>query len=342
MKIFKAKSMLRIISVIFLFMILSRLTWLQLRHYPIESLGFLGPEILDLWALQITEVRTWNVNTIIALFFLSALIIRIITHSWVIGLFSVTVLMSRGVVLSRVGWMSLDLTLSLMAAAYFTCLAHHLRTGSLLSRLGSYLCVLAGTLLEVSFFGLAFNLPLYQIFLKIRTSAPIQSPASKEGLLKALPYSFQDWVLRVPHAKRKILLELFLNLGVIAFLFLLRWKTPNFLAFQVQILSFLDLHYFGSLLLIAICALYGWKKQNRNFLIFQNLFLNAMLLWFLSSSLLSFLKFRAFIPQSVLLWLEPIVLCLGCASGVFILEELRNFFQSKRWFLNSKISTKVF
>lgn len=328
------KSMPPLIAIVFLFMILSRLTWMQLRHYPIEMLGFLGPDILNFKHLQIPEARSWNINTIIVLFFLSAHAVRFLSGSWLTALVATTVLMSRGVVLARVGWLSMDLTLSMLVVAWLTCLAHYLRTASNWSRYASWPILFAGSVLEPSFCVAGLLLAIYRFWITARNNTLLRGEAIPRGnVLRTLPVTFEEWLRSRANPNRDSIAELFIFLCTVVFLVYVRGEIPNY-AFEANtqqtIFSFLDFHFVGSLVLIASCAIYGFRK-NVSFLNFQSLFLALLLLWIVSSSVWSFLDARHFYFKAVLLWMEPMIVSLACACGIYILKEMKILFDQRNW-----------
>jgi len=329
MKFLNSKTLNPIIAITFLFMILSRLTWLQLRHYPIEPLGFLSPQVLDFWQLKTTGVRTWNINTIIVLFFLAAHMIRILSRSWISALFAATVLMSRGVVLARVGWHSMDLSLSLIAVAWLTFLAHYLRTASHLSRVASWLLLFGGSVLEPSFAALALAMPLYRFALSFKSSNLNSQNLPRASLLGTLPLTYREWLRAQTHPNRDSFLDLVVFLGILVFIIGFRSQYPVYQAAQT-LSSFLDLHYIVSVLLILVCAIYGWKKQD-HLLDFQSLFLSIFILWLIGAGVESMLGLRHFSIKAILLWLEPVVLCLGIACAVYIFQEGRRILEHRKW-----------
>jgi len=322
-----------LIAIVFLFMILSRLTWMQLRHYPIEMLGFLGPDILNFKHLQNSEARSWNINTIIVLFFFSAHAIRFLSGSWITALFATTVLMSRGVLLARVGWCSMDLTLSMLVLAWLTCVAHHLRTASHWSRYASWPILFLGSLLEPSFCAVGLVLPIYRFWIFLRRQKESTEAIPRGNLLRTLPVSFSEWLHSRSHPNRDSFAEIALVLGIFVWLMVIRFRFPNF-QFEANpthtIFSFLDFHYVGSFVIISACAIYSFGKKV-NFLNFQSLFLLFVVLWMGSSLTWSLLGVRPFYFQAVLLWIEPMVLCLACACGVYILKESKRLHDQRKW-----------
>ncbi len=334
MTLLKQKSIRPAILIILLFMILSRLTWLQLRHYTIEPLGFLGPNLFGLVNLEMNEVRTWNINVILVLFFLAAHMIRCLTRYWFTALFATTVLMSRGSVLARVGWDSFDLSLSMLAVGWFACLAHYLVTASIFSRVGSWFFLILGSLLEPSFSALALLLPIfrYNIIRRSPQEKTLQQ-IPRGSLLRPLPLSFENWLEQrtdpFKESKQEILAFVFLSLAIFYF-------KDRYTVFHSQslhentIYAFLDLHYLGSFLLVLGSAIYGWKKRN-TFLSFQKIFLVSILVWSLSSIAWHFISGRPIFFKAILLWLEPILLCLACSCIIFIIQDLKEYWSTQRW-----------
>lgn len=319
MKFFERKSMPLAISLIFLFMILSRLTWIQVRHYPIEALGFLGPNFLNLWTLPSSEVRSWNINTSIVLFFLAAHMVRFLTRYWFIALFALTVLMSRGVFLARIGWMSLDLTLSMCVVGWFACLAHHVITASHASLRISWFVMFAGTLLESSFCSVALLLPLYR-WISVRYAKGLTKSEIPRGtVLKPLEVDYVQWLRSQKKPYKESIGDLIaFAIALASAIYLHPHGSPSGVK---NILSFLDLHYVGSFTLIVLCAIYGWKKSD-NFLVFQKMFLVSLLLWLAASGIAHCVHFNMQVFESVLLWVEPVLLCLACGCAIYLLKDL--------------------
>lgn len=322
MNVFRSKSAPSLLSIILLFMILSRLTWLQLRNFSIEANGLLSPVFGNIFSLEESFLRSWNMNVIMASFFLSALWIRFLSRKWVIALFALTVLMSRGVFLSRVQWFSLDLTFSCILLFWLSSLAHFLRTASLLSQIFFYVLVFCGGLLESSFLAITFVLPFYYLFQKLYRLPNASCKVERGGLLSSIE-SFEDWAQQ-QSIRREFLLAffiVFLNLNIRSFVF--SGEVQKILLLSPDFESFLDVHYVLSLLLVFSSSLYAFYRKGV-FWSFLILFLMAFLLWGTASIIFSKADLLVEIG-GILMWLEPAILCLSCACAFEILGDFKIF-----------------
>ncbi len=303
-------------------MIVSRLTWLQLRSFPIESAGLIAPDLFGLWSLKASSVRTWNLNVSIALFFSAALCMRFLTSSWKLTLFTVTVLMSRGALLTRVGWMSLDLSFSFCVLLWFSALAHHLKTASSLSLLAMWFSLLIGSLLDSSFCALGLVLAVYKWMCLCTHKNTLRDLPPEGALLHPLRTSFASWV-RQTASVSDLLIDLvaFAIILGLKFAISLNFRTPGFMHHLQSFdeLYFLDFHYLISSIIIFICALCTLKKDHV-FFEFSGLFVLATILWMLGASLLSS-AFSIEHYKAILLWIEPMVIGLSCAGAVFLLQQ---------------------
>ncbi len=170
-------------------------------------------------------------------------------------------------------------------------------------------------------------LPLYRLYWgRFPPSGTGQEPIRDEGgLFRSLPISFHHWVRQRKWLKSSLWVD-FLAFGIVLSMTFLIGSTFGFPTqiFELQYdgALFIDLHFVGSFLMLSLCAVYAAKKLE-NFLTFYVLFVTASVLWVCSASLLYGLGLRPNLCRAVLLWLEPMVICLGCAGAVFIFQELK-------------------
>ena len=320
MKLFRSKSLISLVCVVLFFMIISRLTWVQVRSFSIEDRGFLSSDLLHLWSLPIQDVRSWNINVCILMFSVLAFMVRFLTNSWMTALFAVTVLLSRGALLARIGWLSWDLTMSFLVVLWFTFLAHYLRTAAVLSQLGLYLCQILACALVPSFLVLGLVLPLYRLACTWRRPKRRNLVYIPRGtLLRPLVLPMRDWLVLRDEPNRLSLWDLGVVLvsGVLVLVFS-SWVAPLRTGFSGG--DFLDVHYVGSFLVLGVFA---FVLRSYSFL---GLFLLSIFLWLSVSHVF----------LSVLLWMEPMILSLGCVVFVELLKIGRRY--CLRWSGRSHVS----
>lgn len=121
-----------------LFMLLSRLVWIQIRQYDQPSQQQLV-EILASDSNHLTkEVTSFffkhhvfvNQIALLATVFSSAFMIRFISGSWLFALFSSNILLSRGSLITQIGFYETDLLIQMLLMFWLTGVAHFLRSGS--------------------------------------------------------------------------------------------------------------------------------------------------------------------------------------------------------------------
>lgn len=326
MKLFKKSSLTQGVALIFLFMILCRLTWMQLRADPIHNSGILNTHLLNFWELKNEVLRSWNFDVLVTLFCSMACMMRLITRSWIITLFSLTVLMSRGSLLVRLGWASFDLTFSMLLVVWFTFLAHYLRTASRLSLYAMQLCLFFGSLLEFSFCLLGLTLPLYR--LAISRYFVLSEASPRGGVLTTLKVPYGFWWLSqkfpVRNAETRVDLLSFSFIFIFSGILHLKSQLPQMYLMPVP--RFIDLHYLASLLAIVILSLRKkslgvWLKKDEILLFHQKFFLVSMMLVSVGFMLIHFNK--PVLYYGLALWAEPLVICLGCGSFFYIVLELK-------------------
>ncbi len=337
MKIFAQKSISPFFSTIFLFMIISRLTWMQLRIYPIEITGLSQAFFIWVPNLEASSIRSWNINAIIALFILGPLSIRFLTGSWFMALLTATIIMSRGAMLARIGWLSFDLTVSLLITAWFCCQAHYFRTASQYSLLGSWLVLAIATGIEPSICLLSLVFPLYKFVLlllrkNINLAAKNNQNYDAGNLFRTLNTNFETWLCSTHRSTER------LSVGLAFFIILislaLSQKQPILSVtshgfFHQPDILILDLHYRISILCIVLCAILSLRKQN-HFYKFQLIFIGASCLWWVGAWCLHLYGIGTGSGLPILLWLEPMVLCFGSTSGLMLIGEIKDLLNLKK------------
>lgn len=308
--------------VIFLFMILSRMTWMQIRQDTLKRGGFLSPDLPWSSFLGSEIWISWNVAMVFVTLFFVLLIVRFLTSSWPIALFSGTVLMSRGAIMARVTWYSLDLTMSLIASAWFCCLAHHMRTASPTSLFLSWLSLLLGAALDPAFIFLGLLLPLFTFLVKFLRQQRLGTYLSG-SVFRTLGVSYASWLKSSATGKRYAWMAC---LGIVALMGL--WSVTEFPAisdwgqarFYGTEITILDLHYLLSASVILVSSILAFVRDD-NFLHFQTLFVGAVLLWVAGSILLHKGPWLPQAPLAILMWVEPLVLGLAAAGGIKLLSR---------------------
>lgn len=317
-------------------MIISRLTWMQLRHYPIEITGLTQAFFTWFPSLDISTIRSWNINAIIALFILGPLSIRFLTGSWFMSLLATTIIMSRGAILARIGWLSYDLTISLLIGAWFCCQAHYYRTASQYSLISSWLVLGIATAIEPSICLLSLVIPLYKIALlalhkKTNLAEKTGGNPTAGSLFRTLDTDFSNWLYTTDRCTEK------LSVGLAVFITLLGLALSQKQSiassaiqntFHQPDILILDLHYKVSAICIVLCAFLSLIKQNY-FYKFQLIFIGSVCLWWGGSWWLHFYHIGSGSGRSISLWLEPMILCFGSTSALLLAGELRDILYSK-------------
>jgi hypothetical protein len=165
------------IPIVLFAMLLMRVIWLQVRSYP-EAVGVLAQGYVSkvedgcskahpdapLALVVTTELceivgagspTKFNQWLLLSTVFLLMLAARFATGSWTLAFIVGTMLTSRGGLLSHLGTLNYRYPIFVCLAGAFSCIAHHVRTGSILSALGAGMCVALGGVFDARLIGLA-------------------------------------------------------------------------------------------------------------------------------------------------------------------------------------------
>ncbi len=167
-----------------------QLAWLVSPAYVgFAYLGCLDKE------LGFGRLLTWSQWALMATAFLCVLLARFLTSSWMISLTVGAVVLSRGALMTRLSFVSIDAFVMFFTTLWMSCFAHFLRTGSTFILTLAVVTVAIASLFDFSFAFVGLALPLLltvaYVFRK-KLAAPVmirlrEEKRRKDSIIKSRP-----------------------------------------------------------------------------------------------------------------------------------------------------------
>ncbi len=170
------------------------------RWFKIPGLALISRITCGLGAFTPQTLQWLNYVFFGGTVFLMLIMVRILTGSWLLGLFAAAMLLSRGQLVAKIGELTAVNGIMFLGALMMSCFVHYLRTASWVSFAGTLLGLVCLTMFDISWIVSLLALPTVLLCWRLLPSLPAarrEQPAGDETSRRQGPLFLAVRYLRV-------------------------------------------------------------------------------------------------------------------------------------------------